>query len=138
MNEKILAKIKNFFANKPEIVAVYLYGSIARGEEKKGSDLDLAVLFEDNVSDRLPLRFTYERELGHISGKKVEIQELNIVGVEFVKRVIDEGLLVLDKQPDKRITFQVNTLNCYFDMLPFYEEYYEVLRQQSAKGNFHA
>lgn len=136
--KNLVLKIKNYFANKPEIAAVYLYGSYARGEEKKNSDIDLAVLFEDNINDRLSLRLGYEDELENLLAKKVEIQELNIVGVEFAKRVLDEGILIIDKNTPARITYEIKIINNYFDMLPFYEEYYEVLKQQSLKGDFHA
>ncbi|GAH83942.1 unnamed protein product, partial [marine sediment metagenome] len=33
MNNKILKKISNFFTKQKDVVAVYLYGSRAKGEE---------------------------------------------------------------------------------------------------------
>lgn len=43
--EKMIAKIRAYFADKP-IVKAYLFGSYSRGEERRGSDVDLLVELE--------------------------------------------------------------------------------------------
>ena len=43
--EKMIAKISAYFADKP-IVRAYLFGSYLRGEERRGSDVDLLVELE--------------------------------------------------------------------------------------------
>lgn len=133
----LIAKIKKYFAAKKEVAAVYLYGSLARGEAKKNSDIDLAVLFADPSDDQLALRFEYEDDLGRIFGKKVEIQDLNICRIDFAYRVLEEGKLLYSADQQKRLNFEVKTMNDYFDLKPFFDEYYEVLKEQSLRGNFH-
>jgi predicted nucleotidyltransferase len=43
LNESVLARIISAFAAVPEIEQVILYGSRAKGTNKNGSDIDLAV-----------------------------------------------------------------------------------------------
>jgi predicted nucleotidyltransferase len=40
----------------PEIVDVILYGSVARGEDKKGSDIDLLVISHDKFLTKAVVR----------------------------------------------------------------------------------
>lgn len=40
MSQKQLAKIEEFFKKQPLVLAVYLYGSFAKGEAKKDPDID--------------------------------------------------------------------------------------------------
>lgn len=140
MNRKelVIKKIGDYFAKQPYIVAVYLYGSYARNEESKESDIDLASLFEDKVRDRLKLRLHYENQLGKLLGATFEIQELNICRVDFAYRVLQEGILVRCNNENARIAFENKILQNYFDLQPFFAEYYSVLQQQSLKGDFHA
>ena len=119
------------------MTAVYLYGSYAAGRQKADSDIDLAVLFTKQATDRLRLRFKFEEGLGSFFKKKVQIQDLQSVGIEFTKKALDEGILVLDKHSSARVAFEVKAMQQYFDLLPFYNEYYAVLQKQSLKGNFH-
>lgn len=136
--EEIIEKIKKYFSDKNEVIAVYLYGSYARNKQKDDSDIDLAVLFTDNIDNALSLRFAYEDQLSKILLKKIEIQELNICRIDFAYRVLQEGILIYSGNNNKRIQFEINTMNSYFDLKPFFDEFYSVLRNQSLRGDFNA
>jgi type I restriction enzyme S subunit len=47
LNQNIINQINNIFAKYPQIKKVMLYGSRAKGNYKKGSDIDLSMLGED-------------------------------------------------------------------------------------------
>lgn len=42
--ESVLKLLQNYFASRPEVVKVIIYGSRAMGREKPGSDIDLAII----------------------------------------------------------------------------------------------
>lgn len=42
--EAVLILLQNYFIAQPEIVKVFIYGSRAKGIEKPGSDVDLAII----------------------------------------------------------------------------------------------
>lgn len=134
--KKIIAKIKSYFKSKKEVIAIYLYGSYARNEQKKDSDIDLAVLFNEKTDNRLSLRFKYESDLSHLLDLEVEIQELNNIGIELGKRIIDEGTKIFTKSPQMDNIFKERLISKYFDMLPFYTEYYYNLEKRALEGKF--
>ena len=74
-----------------------LYGSLARGDEDAGSDVDLLVSFGD---DRYSDRYRLVTELEHISGRKVDVANLERVQSKaplLLYRAIDEGRVLIDR-----------------------------------------
>lgn len=63
---KIRRIVGDVVSDDPRVIAVYLFGSRARGEELEGSDLDLAVLLTEplGVMELLGLEDQLERALG--------------------------------------------------------------------------
>lgn len=63
LHPKLIEKIRKYFSDKP-ISKVYLFGSYARGEERRGSDVDLLVELEptNNLDLFDWLRMVYELE----------------------------------------------------------------------------
>ena len=49
LDEEVIEKLQNVFANYDDIKKVIIYGSRAKGNYRKGSDIDL-VLFGQNLS----------------------------------------------------------------------------------------
>jgi predicted nucleotidyltransferase len=56
--KKTVDEMKRYFDKN--LVSVVLYGSLARGDVKKDSDIDLLVIFEDLPKERLKLTFSWE------------------------------------------------------------------------------
>lgn len=52
LSEKTLSSLRAYFASVPEVEQVILYGSRARGDYHKGSDIDL-MLIGSNITPRL-------------------------------------------------------------------------------------
>src|SRR6056297_1789781 len=70
MDQHLEQKIIEYFQDQSEVVAVYLFGSYAKGKERSASDLDLAVLMErDALQTEFSLRKRYVQELGRILRK---------------------------------------------------------------------
>ena len=136
LNRKDKEKIGKYFADKPEIAAVYLYGSFAKGDAMAESDIDLAVLVKDHKGfggfDIPETRYTYDLE--KLMGKKVEVQNLDSVSVDFAHRVISEGEILLGLNSKKRIVFEERVMGVYFDMKPSMDEYFKYLGQIAKKG----
>lgn len=130
-----VTKIRNYFSQKPETVAVYLYGSFARGDAKKNSDIDLGIILlkKKHRPFHLP-QAIFADELKKITKKKVEIQDLSACSLEFCHRVLSEGKLIYGKDNQTRIDFEVQIGKKYFDFKPYIEEYYQHLSQIAKKG----
>jgi predicted nucleotidyltransferase len=101
------------------VVCAYLFGSIARGDARTQSDIDVAVLFEKPPAARLDagpldLEGTLERALG----RPVQLVVLNRAPADLVHRVLRDGRVVLDRDRAARIRFEVDKRNEYFDLEP--------------------
>jgi predicted nucleotidyltransferase len=109
---------------EPGVVAVYLFGSTARGTVRSGSDVDVAVLFERTPPHRLAgPRFTLEGDLERVLGGPVDLVVLNDAPVDLRTRVLRDGRLLLDRNPSARIAFEVRTRNEAFDLEPILTRY---------------
>lgn len=122
----LVARLRGLFAERSEgVVCAYLFGSVARGEESAGSDIDLAVLFaaqppatlEDGLG--LGLAGVFEEA----TGRPVDLVVLNAAPVDLVHRVLRDGILLWDADPSARIRFEVAARNAYFDLLPILRRY---------------
>lgn len=103
----------------PDVVAVYLYGSRARGTASAGSDMDLGVLLRKappptlrNPAARI------EDEVERATRLPVQAVILNTASADLVHRVFRDGVLLLDRDPAARIRFEVQARNEYFDLEP--------------------
>lgn len=106
------------------LVAAYLFGSVARGEERPGSDVDVAVLLGPDASVSLDgLPFALEDRLTRALGRPVQVVVLNQAPPDLIHRVLRDGELLLDRDPSRRIAFEVRARNLYFDILPHLRRY---------------
>lgn len=78
----------------PKIRAAFVYGSVARGEERAGSDLDLMVVgearFADVVAALAPAQETLRREVNPNVYPALEFRKKLAAGDPFLKRVLAE------------------------------------------------
>ena len=114
------ARLKAFFEDDPRgAVAVYLFGSVARGEAGLKSDVDVGILFAEDPPATLGApQFAIEAALERLVGSPVQVVALNRASPDLVHRVLRDGHLVLDRDRAARIRFEVRSRNEYFDMAP--------------------
>lgn len=136
--DRQIIQIQTYFAQKPEVVAVYLYGSQVRGKAKKTSDIDLGVVLQGTRIIKLETpQVEFSQELSEILNKKVEVKDLGSSRLDFVHRVLSEGALIFSSDEKARIEFETSALRSYFDLKPFFEEYYQELSQIARRGEVH-
>ncbi len=93
--EAIVAKLKDYFAKKDEVEFAYLFGSVARGDTYKLSDIDIAVMCKDECSI---LRLM--AEISHL----LRFDEVDVVDLKRLRNnsilmdVIREGIVIKDSE----------------------------------------
>jgi len=106
------------------LLAAYLFGSVARGTDSAGSDVDVGLLLRTAPSGELnDLRFTLEGDLERTLGRTTQVVILNNAPPDLVHRVLRDGRLLLDRDRAARIRFEVRARNRYFDLLPILNRY---------------
>ncbi|MBX3274563.1 MAG: nucleotidyltransferase domain-containing protein [Sandaracinaceae bacterium] len=125
MDSALRARLEAVLGAYPGLVAAWVFGSVARGDERADSDVDVAVLLgrgdrPQRLSD-LPLDL--EAALAEAVGREVDLVALDWAPVDLIHRVLRDGVLVLERDKGARIRFEVDARNRYFDLLPVLREY---------------
>jgi predicted nucleotidyltransferase len=122
--DHIETTLGDFFRNRSAFVAVYLFGSQARGTARSDSDVDLGLLYATPPEATLPAQpFELEAELSTLLDKHVECTVLNTAPPDLVHRVLRDGKIVAETDKRRRIAFEVRARNEYFDILPTLLQY---------------
>ena len=104
--------------------AVYLFGSLARGEASATSDVDVAVLFSRAPERALSgAALTLEGALERHLGRPVDLVSLNGAPADLVHRVLRDGVIVFDRDRSRRLRFEVDKRNEFFDLEPVRRRY---------------
>jgi len=112
--QRVIAEVQQH----PKVVAVFLFGSWARGEQMPISDVDIAVLL-DNPDKR------DEADIGSMCSPTIDLVLFHRLPVRMQFQVLKEGqpLFVRDEEKLIETTFQVMRL--YHEMEWMYRRYYE-------------
>ncbi len=93
--EELIRTLKNYFGQKDEVEFAYLFGSVARGDNHKLSDIDIAVMCKEEC-DILRMmseisRLLYFEDIDIVDLKKLRNNSL-------LMDVIKEGIVLKDSQ----------------------------------------
>jgi predicted nucleotidyltransferase len=123
--DRLAEEISRVFAARNEdAAAVYLFGSLARGEGGPDSDVDVAVLYGRPVDAGLAgLKLALAGDLETRLGRRVDLVVLDSQPPDLVHRVLRDGLIVVENNRSARIRFEVDARNEYFDVLPVLRRY---------------
>jgi len=91
IKEKILTILK-----KNDVIKTSIFGSFARGEDKKGSDLDMLVEFNKpkGMFHRIGLKY----ELEKILGKKVDLLTYNAINPLLKEYIYKDEVKIYEKR----------------------------------------
>lgn len=108
------------------VVAAWLFGSRARGDERPDSDVDLALLFREPPEPRLGNEaHELEGRIEDALGLPAQVVVANDAPPDLVHRVLRAGTLLVDRDPLFRALFETKVRNDFFDVEPFLRRYRE-------------
>ncbi len=106
-------------AEREGIAAAYLFGSVARGTARPGSDVDVGILYSEEPPRTLKgLGLDLEGDLEDILELPVQLVVLNRAPVDLVIRVLRDGKLLVNRDRSKRVRFEVRARNEFWDLEP--------------------
>lgn len=106
--EQVITAVKNVVEEDQRLVFAYIYGSFVRGEAFR--DVDVGVYLRDSAENPFGVSFDVKERISRSlrsSGIDAEadlfdVKILNGAPFTFLKRVFVEGILLLDRDPDRR------------------------------------
>jgi len=109
------------------LIAIYLFGSFAKGAVRKQSDIDLAFVFNEKFYTEDPFRALQKAELFSLGisrrlHKTVDVVILNSASLGFAYHVIRKGVCLYESNTVDRILHEVAVHNKYQDFIPFINE----------------
>jgi predicted nucleotidyltransferase len=108
MKNNLTTRLKQYFKDKPEVIAVYIFGSQATGKKKRSSDVDVGILL--NTKDRateIEKRNQYMVDLADILRKEIHPIILNSAGEELMRQIFAKGDCILIKNQKKLSLFKM-------------------------------
>ncbi|MDR9466834.1 type VII toxin-antitoxin system MntA family adenylyltransferase antitoxin [Marinospirillum sp.] len=108
----MLPVLTQFAENDPRILALWIYGSQARGDAGSESDWDLAVIFAEWETNALERRLRPEtlaldwQEALKLPEGKLSVVDLACCPVPLGWSILSEGKLLVDKKPEIRMTVE--------------------------------
>jgi predicted nucleotidyltransferase len=127
--------LSGLFAGEPLVVA-YLFGSQARGEAGPLSDVDVAVLLDDDLSPEktLSLRLRLMEAIGRTLGvERVDLVVLNDAPYLLQHRVIRDGRVLFSRDELARVRYEFRVLRDYLDFRYFEDKYFQAMEDRILK-----
>jgi len=100
---KALEKIDKYF--------VYIFGSVAKGIENDKSDIDIA-FYSRNSYEPFEI-FMLAQSIGKALKREVDLIQLKDSSTVFQKEVVENGILIYEKDPIKREEFEILVFKKY-------------------------
>ena len=130
MQKEVIEALKRVFDGDERILAAYLFGSKARENDVKGSDIDIAVLLSSTPEDLLAYHLHLLNKLSEILGDKLDLIILNTAPPLLKHQVIKRGKLIYARSERSRILFEASAQCEYLDFKRAMERYDECLIKQ--------
>ena len=81
---------------KHNVLSLYVFGSVARGDDNAGSDVDfLATFSEDDLYNHFDNYYNFLKGMEALLGKKVDLVSENYIQNPYLKKYIDSSKIML-------------------------------------------
>jgi predicted nucleotidyltransferase len=124
--------VSQIISEIPDVQAVYVFGSVATGEELPGSDVDVAFLAPRKLD---PVeRFRLQERIAALVGRSVDLVDLQAASTVMRVEVLRNGEVLYDAHPGVRAMFEARALSEYASLN---ESRAGILADIKARGSVH-
>jgi predicted nucleotidyltransferase len=134
--------LAEYFRDRTEVVAAYVFGSVARGTAGKLSDIDIAVLL-DGAEPEQTSPYGYRAELtadlqALLGTNDVDLVVLDSAPPLLQHRVLRHGRLIYCRDETRRVRFTIHAIQQYLDTAALRRIQTTYLNRRLAAGRFAA
>ncbi|WP_440954994.1 type VII toxin-antitoxin system MntA family adenylyltransferase antitoxin [Methanosarcina sp. Mfa9] len=136
--EELEHKLSEFFSGVDSVTVAYLFGSVVRREANGLSDIDIAVLFDENIIEKeaFDLQMELIGELGLLlKTNNIDLVVLNESPLLLSYNVIRDGI-ILKSDERKRVLFETRIMSKYLDRDYYVKRHMKMTLERMAKGRF--
>lgn len=124
--DEICALLAEYFAQRDDVAAAYLFGSRVRGDERPDSDVDVGVFFREQTArdtlGALERQAAIASDLEGLLRLPVDVANLERVSPLVFHVLFEDARLVFDGDPDRRMLAVLRQDKLYQDELGLYLE----------------
>ncbi|MBI4615692.1 MAG: nucleotidyltransferase domain-containing protein [Planctomycetes bacterium] len=125
LDAAIREQVTTILGRYPEIAGAYLFGSLARGDARSDSDVDLGIVFRKRGETALD----HHRTIGDLAsrledvfpGRRLDLVVLESQGPIFGHRVLMEGERIYAADFERCVDFESDTVVRAFDHRPTHD-----------------
>lgn len=118
--ENLLQRVRE----DPDVLAVMLFGSVARGEAGADSDVDVCLILYPQARDR-----AREVRLRYLDLADLDLKVFQSLPLYVRQRVLKEGQVLLCKDEDLLYEVAYRTVQAFEDFKPAYRLYLEAVER---------
>lgn len=122
---ELAASLRPIIASFQDVEAAWLFGSAARGELRAESDIDIGLLLTDprwTAADRYALLGEMAARLeGLVCPRQIDLVLLEHQGPVFAHEALVDGVLIFERNRERRLEFEAETVLRSFDFRPTLE-----------------
>jgi len=134
-----LDSMRACLAARPEVLEAYLFGSSARGDANRHSDVDVAVFLDDVSGGSFPYGYRADlvAELSRaLQRNNVDVVLLNRAGPLLYQRVLRDGVRILSRDLAATTVREGRALSRYCDYVPQLRKIEALHADRIERGSF--
>jgi predicted nucleotidyltransferase len=137
ISQTIIDNAAPVLAADKDIVAAYLFGSVARGREREGSDVDIAILLDERQGkpDRKAILDRLLPALGRALRKDVHLLILNDASYLARMEVFAKGRLICVRDERELAVFRMVSFSLFAEFAPWLRSMQQKLKQRLVQGH---
>jgi predicted nucleotidyltransferase len=132
--ESIREDLKKIFEERPEVELAYLYGSVARGEANKLSDIDLAVYLNE-ACNMGSVKMELVSEIASLIDD-FDLVVLNEARPLMAYNIVKDGIILFEVSATMKAEIESNIVRRYLDMKPYLLRHAEERLDKFAEEGF--
>jgi predicted nucleotidyltransferase len=111
-------QVTTALAAHPDIELAFVYGSVARGQARRDSDVDVAVQASALLDAGEKMRLI--EDIAAATGRAVDLVDLRVVGEPLLGQILKHGLQIRGKPTDRALLMQRHVY-AMEDFMPYVE-----------------
>lgn len=128
--QNLNSAVQSVMAERDDVLAAYIYGSMVEGNYHEKSDIDIAILMSESSEGMVELEIASEIEEFLETSRDIDVRLLNGSDLRFKHQVLKNGERIYTGDSQKVIEFEESFYTEYLDKKPFIEEFDRIRRKR--------